>query len=40
MWVEIEFKVLKDIVSWKILIDFEKNIFKKVFVGLIGLDIY
>ncbi|MDG0842734.1 class 1b ribonucleoside-diphosphate reductase subunit beta [Staphylococcus equorum] len=38
MWVETEFKVSKDIASWKTLSDAEKNAFKKALAGLTGLD--
>ena len=38
MWVETEFKVSKDIASWKTLTDSEKNTFKKALAGLTGLD--
>ena len=38
MWVETEFKVSKDIASWKTLSDEEKNAFKKALAGLTGLD--
>lgn len=38
MWVETEFKVSKDIASWKTLTDPEKEAFKKALAGLTGLD--
>lgn len=38
MWVESEFKVSKDIASWKELSDAQKETFKKVLAGLTGLD--
>lgn len=38
MWVETEFKVSKDIASWKTLTDSEKETFKKALAGLTGLD--
>lgn len=38
MWVETEFKVSKDIASWKTLTDAEQNAFKKALAGLTGLD--
>ena len=38
MWVETEFKVSKDIASWKTLSDSEKETFKKALAGLTGLD--
>ena len=38
MWVETEFKVSKDIASWKTLTDPEKEAFKKASAGLTGLD--
>ena len=34
MWVETEFKVSKDIASWKTLSDSEKETFKKALAGL------
>ena len=38
MWVETEFKVSKDIASWKTLTEDEKNTFKRALAGLTGLD--
>ena len=38
MWVESEFKVSKDIASWKELSADEQDTFKKVLSGLTGLD--
>ena len=38
MWVETEFKVSKDIASWKTLSEAEKEAFKKALAGLTGLD--
>ena len=38
MWVETEFKVSKDIASWKTLTDDERNTFKRALAGLTGLD--
>lgn len=38
MWVEAEFKVPKDIASWKTLADSKKSTFEKVLAGLAGLD--
>lgn len=38
MWVETEFKVSKDLSSWAGLSEDEKDTFKKVLAGLIGLD--
>ena len=38
MWVETEFKVSKDIASWKTLSDSERETFKKALAGLTGLD--
>ena len=38
MWVETEFKVSKDIASWKTLTEDEQNAFKKALAGLTGLD--
>ena len=38
MWVETEFKVSKDIASWKTLSEAEQDTFKKALAGLTGLD--
>ncbi|QDX63251.1 class 1b ribonucleoside-diphosphate reductase subunit beta [Staphylococcus pseudintermedius] len=38
MWVETEFKVSKDIASWKSLTEAEQDTFKKALAGLTGLD--
>jgi len=38
MWVETQFKVSKDIASWKTLSEAEKEAFKKALAGLTGLD--
>lgn len=38
MWVETEFKVSKDLASWKSLNENEKNAFKYALAGLTGLD--
>ncbi|WP_460905736.1 ribonucleotide-diphosphate reductase subunit beta, partial [Staphylococcus aureus] len=38
MWVETEFKVSKDIASWKTLYEAEQDTFKKALDGLRGVD--